>query len=127
MLPTLIPYSSSTSILEGFLICLLTYLEGVPFSEPSVRPALSIIPQSIPESVDVVSLVLSVDPLVVSISSYGTPQSSSVVPTLVSTFEQGILRLGVHCSFMLPSHMGSHPTIFTLPPIIFNTVMSSGD
>lgn len=58
------------------------------------------------ESTYGVSLDLSVVPLVVLISIYGTHQTQGVVPYSMLVFEYGILTLGVKCSSMLPLEVG---------------------
>lgn len=75
MRPTSIPQYFSTLVLEGLLIRLLTRLEGALLSAPGVFLIPSIVPLSMSEFSYVVPPILSMDPLVVLTSAYGTLQS----------------------------------------------------
>ncbi|KAF3653312.1 hypothetical protein FXO37_17040 [Capsicum annuum] len=85
--PMMVPQSSSTLVLEGLLICLLTCLECAPLSTPGVAQTLSIIPLSVIKSAYGVPPILSMDPSIVSASTYGTPPTPSVVSPSILTFD----------------------------------------
>ena len=56
-----------------------------------------------PKSTYDVPLAPSVDPLAIPTSGFGTLQTLSVIPSLVTASKYGILRLGVKPLSMLPS------------------------
>lgn len=70
--PTSIPQSSCTSVLQGLLIHLLTYLEGASLSALGIPLALSVIPPFLPES------------------SYSAPSILSMISSWVLTCACGI-------------------------------------
>lgn len=61
--------------MKWLMIFLLINLESVPLSAPCVPPTLGIIPISVLKAIDGVPPILSMDPSLVSISTYGTPQT----------------------------------------------------
>lgn len=75
----LVPLSSSTLILKGLLIRLLTRLESALLSASTVPSALSIAPPSMLKSSYGVPPSLSMDPLVVCTSTFSTLKILSVI------------------------------------------------
>ncbi|KAF3675880.1 hypothetical protein FXO38_04554 [Capsicum annuum] len=71
--PTLVSQSSSTLVIEGLLVCLLTRLEGAPLGAPDISQILSIVPLFVPDSTYGSPLISSRDPSKVPNFAFGTP------------------------------------------------------
>lgn len=99
------------------MIHLLTHLEGVPLSTPSIPPTFSVVPPPMPETTYGDPLISSRVSSSIPISTYGI-SCASVVSSFMPVSDYGLLSPGVQPSSMLPSQVGSQPAKFTIPPIV---------
>lgn len=89
---------SCYAILKGLLICLLTYFYGVPLSAASVPLVLSMPPLLVSMSTYGILLSLSVVPPFLPIYTFDIPHALSVVPPFILVSSHGIPSLRVHPS-----------------------------
>lgn len=112
---SLVPQSSFTSILEGLLVHILTYLEGDPLSLFGIPSSPSVIALLVLESGYGVLPFMSVGPPVAPFFILGTPLTLSTISCSVPVFENCVMRVGVSPLSILYPHMESHPTRLTMP------------